>query len=61
MVFFVVPTTAIFHTDFSQQMQVIMFLKNAVLMGGFLLVTAFGAGVYTVRSLNVRNEEVTYA
>lgn len=61
LVFFLVPATASFHTDFSQKMPVIIFLTHAALKGELLLVTALGGGGYTVRSLDVRNEDVTYA
>jgi putative oxidoreductase len=47
---FLIPATLIFHTDFSQQTQVIMFLKNLSIMGGLLLVAAFGSGAYRLRA-----------
>ena len=34
----------LFHADFSDQTQTIMFLKNLALAGGFLIVVAQGAG-----------------
>ena len=42
LVLFLIPATLIFHTDFSDQTQMIMFLKNLSIMGGVLLVTAYG-------------------
>jgi len=44
LVLFLIPATLIFHTDFSDQTQMIMFLKNLSIMGGLLLVTAYGTG-----------------
>jgi putative oxidoreductase len=41
---FLIPTTLIFHTEFSDQTQVIMFMKNLAIMGGLLLLVAYGAG-----------------
>lgn len=41
---FLIPATLIFHTDFSQNLEVIQFFKNLALMGGLLLVVAYGAG-----------------
>jgi len=38
-----VLTAAIFHTAFSDQVQMIMFLKNMVMAGGFLLLARNGA------------------
>ena len=36
LLIFLIPTTIIFHTDFSQRLQVIMFLKNLAIIGGLL-------------------------
>ncbi|MDX2096921.1 MAG: DoxX family protein [Leptolyngbyaceae cyanobacterium bins.59] len=44
LIVFLVPTTLIFHTDFSQRMQLIQFLKNLGLIGGLLMVVAYGSG-----------------
>jgi putative oxidoreductase len=41
---FLIPTTLIFHTEFSDQTQVIMFMKNLAIMGGLLLLVSYGAG-----------------
>jgi putative oxidoreductase len=37
-------TALIFHHDFSDQIQMLMFLKNVSIAGGFLLVLVNGAG-----------------
>ena len=37
-----------FHTNFGDQMQMIMFMKNVALAGGFLILVAQGAGAYSV-------------
>jgi putative oxidoreductase len=58
---FLIPATLIFHTDFSQQTQMIMFLKNLSIMGGLLLVMAFGSGAYRIRALRGADEDVAYA
>ncbi|HAG84923.1 MAG TPA: DoxX family protein [Cyanobacteria bacterium UBA12227] len=39
---FLIPATLIFHTDFPNQE--VNFMKNIGLMGGLLMVVAFGAG-----------------
>ncbi|MEF8816447.1 MAG: DoxX family protein [Salinibacter sp.] len=49
LILFLIPATLIFHTDFSQQTQVIMFLKNLSIMGGLLLLMAHGPGPYSLR------------
>jgi putative oxidoreductase len=53
LVLFLIPATLVFHTDFADQTQLIMFLKNLSIMGGLLLVTAHGSGSYSLRSLAV--------
>jgi putative oxidoreductase len=58
---FLIPATLIFHTDFSQQTQMIMFLKNLSIMGGLLLVVAFGSGTYHLQALDPADEDVAYA
>ena len=44
----------IFHNNFADQMQMIMFLKNIAITGGLLLLVANGAGVLSLdrRSVN---------
>jgi putative oxidoreductase len=37
----------LFHNNFADQIQVIMFLKNVAISGGFLLLAANGAGAYS--------------
>ena len=38
----------IFHTDFSNQMQLMSFLKNFAIAGGFLIIFVRGAGKYSI-------------
>ena len=38
----------VFHTDFSNQMQLMSFLKNLALSGGFLIIFINGGGKYSV-------------
>ena len=44
LVVFLIPTTLIFHTKFSEHLQVIMFMKNLAILGGLLMVSYFGPG-----------------
>lgn len=44
LLLFMIPTTLIFHTDFSQRVQLIQFLKNLSMMGGILAFMAMGDG-----------------
>ena len=41
---FCLVTAAIFHHQFADQIQMIMFLKNVAMAGGFLLLAAVGSG-----------------
>ena len=52
---FSVVAAAIFHNNFADQMQMILFMKNIAIAGGFLLLSAHGAGAY---SLDNRKDEV---
>lgn len=57
LLIFLLPTTLIFHNFWAfegaeQQAQLIDFMKNMALMGGVLMVTAFGSGPL---SLDARN------
>jgi len=45
---FTLATALIFHTDFTNQMQLISFLKNFAIAGGFLIVFINGAGKYSL-------------
>jgi len=41
---FTVMAALLFHTDFSDQMQMILFMKNWAITGGLLMVYVYGAG-----------------
>jgi putative oxidoreductase len=41
---FVLAAAAVFHTDFADQIQAFMFLKNAAIAGGLLTLVASGPG-----------------
>jgi putative oxidoreductase len=45
---FCVVTAVLFHNNFADQMQMIMFLKNLAIAGGFLMYFAYGAGACAV-------------
>jgi putative oxidoreductase len=45
---FLIPTTLIFHTEFTDQIQSIMLLKNLAIMGGLLMVANYGSGSYSL-------------
>lgn len=45
---FTVLSALLFHANFGDQMQMIMFLKNLTITGGFLVLVAHGAGAYSL-------------
>ncbi len=51
LILFLVPVTLIFHTNFSEQTQMIMFMKNVSITGGLLLLASFGAGEWALDRL----------
>lgn len=45
---FTVIAAVIFHTNFADQMQMIMFMKNMSITGGLLILSVHGAGALSV-------------
>ncbi len=45
---FCVVSAALYHNNFADQMQMVMFLKNLAIAGGFLALFAHGAGKLAV-------------
>ena len=48
---FTVVAALIFHSNFADQMQSILFMKNIAIAGGFMALSAIGAGAYSVDGL----------
>jgi putative oxidoreductase len=48
MAVFAVTTAFMFHHAFGDQNQMIHFLKNLAIAGGFLQIVAFGAGSFSL-------------
>ena len=49
---FCILTAIFFHTDFANQMQMAMFMKNFTIAGGFLILVAHGPGAYALDNRN---------
>ncbi len=49
LLFFLVPTTIVFHRDFANSGQVIQFAKNVAIMGGLFAILAAGGGEFVLR------------
>jgi putative oxidoreductase len=45
---FSLVSAVLFHANFGDQIQMIMFMKNLGLAGGFLIIVALGAGPYSL-------------
>jgi len=45
---FCIVSALIFHANFGDQMQSILFMKNLAMAGGFLILVADGAGVWSL-------------
>jgi len=45
---FTILLAVIFHTDFSNQMQLTAFLKNFAIAGGFLIIFVYGPDKYSI-------------
>ena len=45
---FTLATALIFHTDFTNQIQLMSFLKNFAIAGGFLIIFVRGSGKYSI-------------
>ena len=48
MFLFTISVSVIFHTDFSNHMQIIAFLKNFSIAGGFLIIASYEAKICTI-------------
>ncbi|MBY0500227.1 MAG: DoxX family protein [Nitrosomonas sp.] len=52
---FTLAAAMIFHSDFSDQIQMIMFMKNIAITGGFMLLVVYGAGAYSIDGYRVKS------
>jgi len=51
---FTMLTALLFHTNFADQVQMIMFFKNVSIVGAFLMLVVHGAGAYSLDARNNR-------
>ena len=51
MALFTVTVAIIFHTDFSDGMQLIFFLKDLAIAGGFMIIIAYGSNKFSLDHL----------
>jgi len=48
LVIFLIPTTIIFHTNFADRIQIIMFMKNVSMLGGCVILLGMGSGRFSL-------------
>ena len=48
MALFTLTVAIIFHTDFSDGMQLISFLKNLAIAGGFMIIITYGSNKFSI-------------
>lgn len=46
----------LFHANFGDQMQMIMFMKNVSIAGGFLMIVSFGGGAFALDNRNNKSQ-----
>ena len=59
LIIFLIPTTVIFHTDFADRTQMIMFMKNVSMCGGCLVLLGMGSGRFSLDYLLRKREKKT--
>ncbi|PTQ82185.1 DoxX family protein [Nitrosomonas ureae] len=52
---FTLAAAVIFHSNFSDQIQMIMFMKNIAITGGFMLLIVYGAGAYSIDGYRIKS------
>ena len=57
MALFTFAVAIIFHTDFSEGMQTMLFLKDLAIAGGFMIVVAYGPGKISLDHYFKSNEK----
>jgi uncharacterized membrane protein YphA (DoxX/SURF4 family) len=57
---FSIVTALIFHSHFADQIQMIMFLKNVAMTGGFLMIAKNGASGFSLDALRTRRAMVQH-
>ena len=57
MALFTLTVAIIFHTDFGDGMQLISFLKNLAITGGFMIVIAYGSNKFSLDHFLKSNSE----
>jgi len=51
---FSIVAAIVFHANFADQMQMVMFMKNISIAGGLLMLVSYGAGAYGLDNRNTK-------
>ena len=54
---FSILSAILFHANFANQNEIIMFMKNIAIAGGFLFIVAHGPGAYAIDNLSTTKHE----
>lgn len=54
---FTLISAVIFHANFAEQMQMILFMKNIAITGGFLFLVANGPGAYALDNRTYKEDQ----
>jgi len=57
MALFAFAVAIIFHSDFNEEMQLIMFLKDIAIAGGFMIIVAYGPGKISLDHYFISKQE----
>ena len=57
MALFTFAVAIIFHLDFNEEMQLIMFLKDIAIAGGFMIIVAYGPGKISLDHYFISKQE----
>ena len=57
MALFTFAVAIIFHTDFSEGMQMMLFLKDIAIAGGFMIIVAYGPGKISLDHYFISKQE----
>ena len=57
MALFTFAVAIIFHSDFNEEMQLIMFLKDIAIAGGFMIIVAYGPGKISLDHYFISKQE----
>jgi putative oxidoreductase len=58
LIFFLIPTTVVFHRDFAAAGQAAHFMKNMAILGGLFAILSVGGGEFSLRGSRTKLKNV---